>query len=138
MAGPLNAEHCLLPYTHQERVSGAQACFEFEPAEVHNFKNAGVYRQPLARLCQALRNHPGHRGTQHGVLERFVGQVGTRLRGPKAGLGSGQGRRRGVERSFGNEALIHQRAVVIKAASGDVDLSAGRLGLLLGLAHAGL
>jgi hypothetical protein len=45
---------------------------------------------------------------------------------------------RGVQRGFGNKALVDQRLVVVVLALHHVDLRLGGLGLFFGLAHARL
>jgi hypothetical protein len=79
-----------LTHSHIDRVDGAQTGLEFQATQVHNFEHPGLDRHPFSSLGQALGHQAGDGRAQHGVVQRFDGQIDACLCRPKVGLGGGQ------------------------------------------------
>ena len=131
-----NPQQRSLAHAHLERIAGADGGLQLHAAQVHDFDDAGVDGHALARLGQALRHHAGNRRLQHRIVQRLAGHVGGgqgRLVGGACGIQAGHG---GVQRGFRDEALVHQRLVVVELPLGNVDLRPRGIGLVLCLPQA--
>ena len=138
VARALDLQQGLLADLHTHRIGGRQLGHDFEVGRIDDLQHPRFHAHALAVLHQALRDLPVHGAAQHAVGHALAGHIGGGLGGGQVGacgieVGLGGGQRRGR-----NEALRDQGLVVVVLALGQLQLRLGRIGLLAGLAPAGL
>ena len=127
-----------LAHAHLGGLCGGHQGFHFQVRQIDHFENARFYCHTFAVLHQTLRHHAVNRALEDGVGQRLARHVGSGHGRLVTGFGGVQAGARGVERRFRNEALRHQRLVVVELPLADRHLRPRRVGLLLRLAYARL
>ncbi|EWS52467.1 hypothetical protein X551_04749 [Methylibium sp. T29] len=120
---------------YRAHVLGRDRRLELDPRQIDDLDQLRVDRHAFTGLRSALRHLAGDRRTQHRVVLGLARQFGSRPGRLQRRTCGGRVRDRRVERVLRDEALIHQGAVVLQRALGDVELRAGLGRLLLRLAQ---